>query len=69
MKSNIKKSLAIALLSLLTSQAYAQVQTLTDVRGREVKVDVPAKRVVLGFYFPDYIAAAGAVSYTHLRAH
>ncbi|MDK4537235.1 iron ABC transporter substrate-binding protein, partial [Kingella kingae] len=66
MKSNIKKSLAIALLSLLTSQAYAQVQTLTDVRGREVKVDVPAKRVVLGFYFPDYIAAAGVDNFKNV---
>lgn len=66
MKSNIKKSLAIALLSLLTSQAYAQVQTLTDVRGRKVKVDVPAKRVVLGFYFPDYIAATGVDNFKNV---
>lgn len=40
--------------------AHAEVKTLTDVRGREVKVDVPAKRVVLGFYYPDYIAVTGA---------
>lgn len=45
---------------LLTSlSAYAEVTTIKDVLGREVKVDVPAKRVVLGFYYPDYIAATG----------
>lgn len=50
------------LTALLTTTVHvqAQVQTIKDVLGREVKVDVPAKRVVLGFYYPDYIAATGA---------
>ena len=38
--------------------AQAEVRTVTDVRGREVKVNVPAERMVLGFYYPDYIAEA-----------
>ncbi|WP_165090579.1 ABC transporter substrate-binding protein [Neisseria yangbaofengii] len=52
--------LAAAVFGLAALAAQAEVKTLTDVRGREVQVDVPAKRVVLGFYYPDYIAAAGA---------
>lgn len=42
--------------SLGSSSALAEVKTITDVIGREVKVDLPAKRVVLGFYFEDYMA-------------
>ena len=35
-------------------------KTIKDVLGREVKVDVPVKRAVLAFYYPDYIAVTGA---------
>ncbi len=37
------------------SSAMAEQKTITDVIGRQVKVDLPAKRVVLGFYFEDYM--------------
>lgn len=48
---------------LAAAPAWAKVQTVTDVLGRKVAVDLPAKRVVLGFYYPDYIAAAGAENF------
>jgi len=48
---------------LTTLTAQAEVKTINDVLGRDVKVDVPAKRVVLGFYYPDYIAATGAENF------
>lgn len=41
---------------LLASPALSEVRTVKDVLGREVKVDLPAKRVVLGLYFEDYMA-------------
>jgi len=39
--------------------AHAEVKTIKDVLGREVKVDVPAKRIMLGFYYTDYLAVGG----------
>lgn len=53
--------LAASLLSILFTAPYvmAEQKTITDVIGREVKVDLPAKRVVLGFYFEDYMAVGG----------
>lgn len=56
----VYRILAAAVFSLAALTAQAEVKTLTDVRGREVQVDVPAERVVLGFYYPDYIAVTGA---------
>ncbi|WP_245424426.1 hypothetical protein [Rhizobium sophoriradicis] len=41
----------------------AEQKTITDVIGRQVKVDLPAKRVVLGFYFEDYMAVGGEKAY------
>lgn len=58
MKNWIRGTLAVSLL-LTTLTAQAEIKTINDVLGRDVQVDVPAKRVVLGFYYPDYIAATG----------
>lgn len=33
----------------VSTSAFAEIKTITYVIGREVKVDLPAKRVVLGF--------------------
>ena len=44
---------------LFSTTTWAEEKTITDVTGREVKVDLPAKRVVLGFYFEDYMAVGG----------
>lgn len=61
------RQLAVSLVSLssfyFTSSAIAEVKTVTDVIGREVKVDLPAKKVVLGFYFEDYMAVGGEAAY------
>lgn len=46
----------LALTAFASLNANAEIKTITDVIGREVKVDLPAKRVVLGFYFEDYMA-------------
>ena len=55
-----------ASLWLTALTAHAEVETINDVLGRDVQVDVPAKRVVLGFYYPDYIAATGADNFSHV---
>ncbi len=49
--------LALALLAA-TPQARAEV-SLTDVAGRKVTLAAPGERVVLGFYFEDFIAIVG----------
>ena len=56
----MKKLAAALALSLLPLAFAAQAEiTTTDVVGRKVTVpDVP-KRVVLGFYYEDYLAIAG----------
>lgn len=60
----IVKYIAAAAISALSftvsaSLSLAEIVTLKDVTGRDVKVDVPAKRIVLGFYFEDYWAIGG----------
>ena len=62
MKNWIRGTLVLSLI-LTTLNAQAEVKTINDVLGRDVQVDVPAKRVVLGFYYPDYIAATGAENF------
>ena len=52
----LAKSLVFCSLAIMSFNASAEIKTVTDVIGREVKVDLPAKRVVLGFYFEDYMA-------------
>lgn len=55
---------AMALAALLgATAAHADEKTFTDVIGREVKADLPSKRVLLGFYFEDYMAVGGEASY------
>jgi len=49
---------AAAALVVLAGQALAEIK-VTDVKGREVTLAKPAERVVLGFYYEDYLAVAG----------
>lgn len=54
-----KLALATALsLLALAGQAFADI-TVTDVKGRTVTVPKVPERVVLGFYYEDYLAVAG----------
>lgn len=46
--------------------AQAEVKQIKDVLGREVAVDVPVKRAILTFYYPDYIAATGADNFRNV---
>ncbi|WP_430512924.1 ABC transporter substrate-binding protein [Pannonibacter phragmitetus] len=55
--------LGLAAATSLTTGAFAEEKTFTDVIGREVKADLPSKRVLLGFYFEDYMAVGGEASY------
>jgi iron complex transport system substrate-binding protein len=57
----IKSILTFALMGvtlLFAGQAAADI-TVTDVKGRTVTLPKPAQRVVLGFYYEDYLAVAG----------
>ena len=55
----LKNLLAAAVVAATMTAAHAEVKTIKDVLGREVKVDVPAKRIMLGFYYTDYLAVGG----------
>ncbi len=39
--------------------SFAKEEVIVDVLGREVKVNLPAKRIALGFYYTDYLAVGG----------
>lgn len=58
-KMLLKNTLACFVLAACTFGAHAEIKTLTDITGQQVKLDLPAKRVALGFYFEDYLAVAG----------
>lgn len=65
---HFSKSLAFSLMaaSLFTGVANAEVKTITDVIGREVEVDLPAKRIVLGMYYEDFMAVGTAAAYDNV---
>lgn len=57
----MKKSLLIlGSLLFLGQPVMAKMETITDVLGRQVQVDIPVQRPIVTFYYPDYIAAVGA---------
>ncbi|MGS5089590.1 ABC transporter substrate-binding protein [Hydrogenophaga sp. A37] len=49
----------LSLTAGLIQTAHAAPEVVKDVLGRSVRVDLPAKRVLLGFYFEDYMAIGG----------
>ncbi|MBF1238647.1 MAG: ABC transporter substrate-binding protein [Lautropia mirabilis] len=51
-----KTVLAAVVAALSMGAAQAAQKEVTDVQGRKVKIESPAKRVLLGFYFEDYMA-------------
>ncbi len=59
MRNTLKTTalLAAAVLALV-GQSHAEIRVV-DVKGREVVLDAPAKRVVLNFYYEDFIAVVG----------
>ena len=66
-----RRALGLALLTGLTLaaplSAAAEIR-LTDVAGREVVLEKPAERVMLGFYFEDFIAITGPEAIDRLAA-
>lgn len=50
---------ALGLTIGLIQTAHAAPEVVKDVLGRSVRVELPAKRVLLGFYFEDYMAIGG----------
>lgn len=53
------KILLVAAFILGANLAFAKEVVLKDVLDREVKVNLPAKRIALGFYYTDFIAVGG----------
>ncbi|MEK8028010.1 ABC transporter substrate-binding protein [Pseudaquabacterium rugosum] len=50
----------------LLPTAWAKPITVTDVLGRQVQVESPARRVVLGFHFEEFTAIAGAPAWSRV---
>ncbi|KTS74564.1 iron ABC transporter substrate-binding protein [Pseudomonas oryzihabitans] len=50
----------------LIAPAFAETRQVTDALGRTVTLEVPAKRVVLGFHFADYLAVGGEQGFASL---
>ncbi|MBJ7553904.1 ABC transporter substrate-binding protein [Marinomonas spartinae] len=61
----LKKLLCTAAL-LFSTLSVAQTTTITDVLGRHVTFDAPAKRVIVGFYPEDYMAIGTEAAYDHV---
>lgn len=54
----MKLALTTCLATLLTTAAWAEI-TITDLRDRTLTLNAPAERVLLGFYYEDYLAVVG----------
>lgn len=58
-RSLLTTALSGATLLGAASRTHAQSRRVTDVLGREVVVPSPARRILLGFYFEDFLAIGG----------
>lgn len=56
----------LAALGLSAFVAHGAPKTIEDVIGRKVTLDLPAKRILLGFYIEDYFAVGGDGSFDRL---
>lgn len=59
MKQILTKLFLASVLVIMANFSFAKEVSLTDVLGREVKLDLPAKRIALGFYYTDFLAVGG----------
>ncbi|MDO4232426.1 MAG: ABC transporter substrate-binding protein [Lautropia sp.] len=65
--SSFQKTLLAAVVTALSlGAAHAATKEITDVQGRKVKIESPAKRVLLGFYFEDYMAVGTEKSFDNV---
>ncbi|WP_321160313.1 hypothetical protein [Marinomonas rhodophyticola] len=53
-------------LSTFAGSLEAKVTVINDVLDRQVEVDLPAKRVILGFYAEDYMAIGTEKAFDHV---
>ncbi|WP_120513711.1 ABC transporter substrate-binding protein [Photobacterium salinisoli] len=60
-----KKLLSLAAL-MFSASTLAEITTVTDVLGREVTFDAPAKRAIVGFYPEDYMAIGTEAAYDNV---
>ncbi|MDG6894577.1 ABC transporter substrate-binding protein [Volucribacter amazonae] len=58
-KFKLSSYLLSAIIATISPYLYAKPVQITDTANRQVTVDLPAKRVVLGFYYQDYMAIGG----------
>ncbi len=61
-------SMILLAISLGGQAAQGATISLTDVLGRKVTVPAPAQRVLLGFYFEDFLAITGPGAYDRVVA-
>lgn len=61
------RSISVAAALLAAGAAQAEIK-ITDTVGREVRLEKPAERIFLGFYFEDFIAIAGPKAVDRLVA-
>lgn len=64
-RNMIAHRLGLLLIMLIASvlSSLCQAQQVVDVLGRSVEMTLPAKRVVLGFNFEDYMAVGGETAF------
>ena len=62
----MKKLLLVITALFFSALTNAKSTTITDVLGRQIQLDLPAQRVVIGFYGEDYMAIGGEASYDHV---
>jgi len=58
-RRSIRQLVLATVFSGLSTPLLAEPVELTDVLDRKVEVELPAERVMLGFYYPDYMAIGG----------
>ncbi|MBZ7986987.1 ABC transporter substrate-binding protein [Campylobacter canadensis] len=56
------RNFIIALCCIFSINLFAKSIEVTDVLDRKVTLNLPAKRIVLGFYYTDYLAVGGVKS-------
>lgn len=65
---NLLKWIFITIASAFSvvTATVAKTEVVTDVLGREVSVELPAQKVLLGFYYTDYMAIGGVKSFDNV---
>lgn len=69
--NHLKRLFTYSLIALITAfsfvtTAQSKTEELTDVLGRKVTVELPAKKVLLGFYYTDYMAIGGVKAFDNV---